>query len=754
MAGSFSPLKSVLLITAGLLLASAHAGDWPQWRGPERDGVWREEGVLKLIPSTGLKIRWRARVAGGYAGPVVASGKVFVFEMQTDPQVERIQCFDEATGELLWVHSYPCDYAGLEYGSGPRAAPTIGSGKVYSLGAMGHLFCLDENSGAVIWKKDLVSEYDALAPRWGISAAPILVGDSLIICAGGRPDASVIAFHKDSGNERWRALSDGPGYSAPLFAKVGVHEQVIVWTGDNIAGLDPESGEIFWQEDYKTIDKGLQTIASPVLYKDRLLCLGAFGGRSVMLKLNQEKPEASMIWTTKKNPSTMFSTPVFREDDHFYATLLDGRLACLSASTGEEVWTTEKATALRGGMNGTAHLTPHDDHVFLFNQKGHLILAKLSPGGYEELGRCWLLEPTASYRAQRPFTWAHPAYANRCIFVRNDRELICASLDASVPITTESIPEESFPLVEENPSGSKGFGSADRLAISHDGKYLAKSSSSKIKILEWETASEVPAPLKHRYPISSIRFSPDDKFLVTVGGTEWLDADGSVKQDNAEVVIWDMSSGKERVRLKELHSDKVTDAVFSPDGKILATCSADHTIKLLDAETLKVRFIIEGHTDAVSSLAFSPDGALLASAAWDNSVRFWNPETGQGIGSLKNHPEEIRALAFSPDGKLLATGCADWSIRLWDVKTKSNIAVLSGHKGSVYCLAFSPDGKTLASGSGDQTVKIWDIPFKKIPATLRSHQSRITALAFSPDGNVLVSSGADDSIKRWKLERN
>jgi len=479
--------------------------------------------------------------------------------------------------------------------------------------------------------------------------------------------------------------------------------------------------------------------------------MGAFGGRSVMLKLDQQVPGASMVWTTKKNPSTMFSTPLFQDADYFYATILDGRLACLDAASGEEVWTTEKPTALRGGMNGTAHLTPHGDHVFMFNQKGHLILAKLSPKGYEGLGRSWLLEPTASYRAQRPFTWAHPAYANRCIFVRNDRELICASLDESETRAAETLPDGQVPLITENPSGSKGFGAADRFAISPDGKYLAKASSSSVEIVEWSTASDIPGPLKHRYPVSSIQFSPDSKLLVTAGGTEWLSADGSVKQDNAEVVIWDLSSGTERARLKDLHSDKVNSAAFSPDGKTLATCSADHTVKLLGAKTWEVRFTLKGHTDAVSSLAFSPDGTILASAGWDKSVRLWNPATGKELDSKGVHPEEVRALAFSPDGKQLATGCADWKIRLWDVETMNETGVLSGHKGAVYCLAFSPDGKVLASGSGDQTVKLWNISTGKKPRTLRSHESRITAIAYTPDGRILVSSGSDDSIKRWQL---
>src|SRR6516162_6065183 len=134
---------AVSLAVAGLAGRAVRADDWPQWRGPRRDGVWRETGILQSIPAGGLNVRWRVRVGNGYSGPSVAQGRVYVTDRQPSAIVERVLCFDEATGKPLWVHPYPCDYEEMEYGNGPRASPTVQDGRVYTLGTRGNLVCLD-----------------------------------------------------------------------------------------------------------------------------------------------------------------------------------------------------------------------------------------------------------------------------------------------------------------------------------------------------------------------------------------------------------------------------------------------------------------------------------------------------------------------------------------------------------------------------------------------------------------------------------
>src|SRR5262245_56331243 len=162
-----SSALSLLIACIGLgnttPLRPARADDWPQWRGPNRDGEWRDRGIIDSIPPAGLPVRWRARVLNGWSGPAVASGRVYVTDhnYKSDPEVERVLCFSETTGQLLWLFEYPCPYGDMEYGNGPRATPTVHDKMVYTLGTKGHLVCLNAESGELVWKKDLAQDLNA-----------------------------------------------------------------------------------------------------------------------------------------------------------------------------------------------------------------------------------------------------------------------------------------------------------------------------------------------------------------------------------------------------------------------------------------------------------------------------------------------------------------------------------------------------------------------------------------------------------------
>jgi outer membrane protein assembly factor BamB len=735
-----SSLNALTLALSLLAATAVRADDWPQWRGPHRDGAWRETGILAAMPESGLQVRWRARVGNGYSGPVVAQGRVFVTDHQLRPEVERVLCFEEATGKPLWTHSYPCHYADMEYGNGPRAAPTVHAGKVYTLGTKGHLLCLDAARGEALWKKDLARDFNATIPRYGASAAPLVEGDLLIVCAGGQPAASVIALDRNTGAERWRALADRPAYSAPIVITAGGRRQVIVWTADSVTALEPVTGKVYWQVPYKATFDPAQAVASPVFCKDRLLCLAAWGRGSLMLQLDANKPAASVLWKTRTTPSTTFSTPLFQDEGHFYGIVNNGELCCLDATTGDEVWATREPTSAKFG---TAHLTRIGERVLLFNHKGQLILARLTPKGYQELGRSFLVEPTAGYRAAGAETWAHPAYANRCVFARNDRLLVCASLAA------DATPEGT---ATKQTVQARFLADSDRnaaLAFSPDGKVLAVGAWDSVKLRELPTGKQLPAPARFNDWVCSVAFSPDGKLLAAAGGSEFKPARNAY-QTSAEVKLWDMAAKAERGRLAG-HTSKVFAAAFAPDGKTLATGSADQTVRLWAVATGQERVVLRGHADAVSSLAFSPDGKTVASASFDRTVKLWDAATGGECGSLTGHEEEVLAVAIAPDGRTLASGSADWTVRLWDLATGKAQAVLKGHQGAVYSLAFSPDGRTLASGSGDETVKLWDVATRKEQTALRGHRSGIAAVAFAPDGRTLASAGTDDAVRLWKL---
>ncbi len=203
-----------------ILGGALRADDWSQWRGTNRDGVWRETGIIEKFGNPQLDIVWRAKIAGGYSSPSVAGGRVYVTDRLTKPkQVERVHCFDEKTGMSLWTQAYDCVYRGVDYATGPRAAVTVDEGRSFSLGSMGHLFALDAETGSVLWSHDLNEEYKIRMPVWGIAAAPLVEENLIIVQIGGKERACLVAFDKATGTEQWRALDDNASYAAPIIVE-------------------------------------------------------------------------------------------------------------------------------------------------------------------------------------------------------------------------------------------------------------------------------------------------------------------------------------------------------------------------------------------------------------------------------------------------------------------------------------------------------------------------------------------------------
>ena len=193
-----------------VVICSASADEWPQWRGPNRDGVWAEKGIVRKFDKAGLDVRWRVKISNGYSGPTVAGKRVYISDRVVEPrQIERVLCFDAMTGEEIWSHSYECKYKGIAYPDGPRGSVSINDNRAYFLGAMGHFFCFDAAKGDVLWKKDLSNEYKIRMPVWGISASPVVEDKLVIVQIGGEDNACLVAFDKISGREKWRALDDG-----------------------------------------------------------------------------------------------------------------------------------------------------------------------------------------------------------------------------------------------------------------------------------------------------------------------------------------------------------------------------------------------------------------------------------------------------------------------------------------------------------------------------------------------------------------
>jgi outer membrane protein assembly factor BamB len=420
----------------------ARANDWPGWLGAGRDSVWRETGIVEAFPAGGPKVLWRAAVAAGYAGPAVAAGRVYVPDfkiadgtVQNDPGarvklrgVERLHCLDAKTGKTLWVHEHPTTYQ-ISYPSGPRCTPAVADGKVWALGAEGWLVCLDAATGKVIWAHDLRTKYAAKTPIWGFCGHPLVDGPRLIVTVGG-PGSVVVAFDKNTGKEIWKALSARePGYGPPVIIEHAGVRQLLLWHAEAVNSLNPNTGAVYWSVPLAP-DYGM-SIAVPRKAGDHLFC-GGINHKAAMLKLSSDKPGATVAW--KADPNTglgpVNATP-YLEGDHLYGVDRDGQLRCVEIATGKRVWETfAPTTGSRRANSATAFLVKHAaGRFFLFNERGELILAKLSPSGYEEISRAKLLEPTGEAFG-RSVVWSHPAFADKCVFVRNDKEIVCVSLAA------------------------------------------------------------------------------------------------------------------------------------------------------------------------------------------------------------------------------------------------------------------------------------------------------------------------------------
>jgi outer membrane protein assembly factor BamB len=402
---------------------TAPAQDWPQWRGPHRDGVWHETGTIQAFPADGLKIAWRAPLGAGFSSPIVWQGRVYVTDSQlARPQAhERVQCFDTKTGQIVWTHSNQVLYADWAFDPknsfGPRPTPIIDQGKLFTLGARGHLICFEAEHGKILWEKDFPNKDKDSA----FTPSPLIEGDLLIFVLDGLPPGPcVVALDKKSGQEIWKAVDETPTFSSPIIVTAAGQRQLIIWINGALCGLNPATGAQLWREHHN--DGSVYAIPTPVVHDDLLFVNG------VMLKLDSQRVGASVLWPQTAAPSRRMmsdtSTGVFI-GEHLFAANVSGELVCIEPKTGQIVWATNRVTTEQSGTS--IHVTPHDESALLFNDNGELIHAQLSVAGYKEMGRSPLLRPTTPF-GPRPRAWVPPAYGDGRVFARSDAEIVCAIL--------------------------------------------------------------------------------------------------------------------------------------------------------------------------------------------------------------------------------------------------------------------------------------------------------------------------------------
>lgn len=402
-----SRLLSLLLFAA----TGALADDWPRWRGPTGDGRWNPPRVPADLARTEPERLWTTAIGGGFGGVTVADGRVFVMDRPRDEAIERVLCFDAASGKPLWSHRWDADYGRMEYASGPRASVTLFEGRAYALGAAGMACCLDAASGTVVWQVDTVREHGAKVPTWGFAASPVIDGPHVLLHVGAEPQGSVLALDRASGTLVWRGGPDRAGYCTPELITHRGTRQLIMWGPELIQSLNPDSGATLWTWPYK-ITYGV-SIAQPS-YHDGILVVSGYWHGTKALRLGDSPGEVSLAWENEKEMCGLMSAPLFKDGLLYLLDKTKG-LQCVEHATGRLRWSDSNTLTPkdRNPQMSLVWLKEGEGLAALLNASGELVHVRLGPDGFEELVRHQVIGKT----------WAHPAFAGHRIFARSDTEL-------------------------------------------------------------------------------------------------------------------------------------------------------------------------------------------------------------------------------------------------------------------------------------------------------------------------------------------
>ena len=442
----YSPLK--LKLAAGLaclailMFSSISIGDdWSRWMGPNRTNTWNETGIIDSFSDGGPKVVWKTKIAGGYSGPAVSQGKVFITDFVTESNVkignferrefdgtERILCLDESTGEIVWNHEHPVRYT-ISYPSGPRCTPVVEGDRVYTLGSEGHLFCFSISDGSIIWSKELKKEYQTKSALWGYAAHPLIDGDNLITLAGGE-GSHIVSLNKNTGKEVWRSLTaTEQGYAPPTIINAGGTRQLITLRPDAVSSINPTDGKEYWSIPYEATSNSI--IMSPLKIGDYLYAAG-YQNKSLLMKLDSAKPAATEVWRDRaKTAISPVNVQPYLDvkSGVVFGMNQNGDLRATQFPEGKLLWATSQPVSKRRTGNGTAFIVRQGEtsRFWLFNDSGELVIANLTPEGYEEIDRAKVIEPSNN-AFNRSVVWSMPAYANKRVYIRNDNEIICLDL--------------------------------------------------------------------------------------------------------------------------------------------------------------------------------------------------------------------------------------------------------------------------------------------------------------------------------------
>jgi outer membrane protein assembly factor BamB len=391
------PGKSFSVSLIALLCAlPLVAGDWPQWRGPDRNGISTESGWVDAWTGAGPAIAWKAQVGLGFSSFVIAGGRAFTAGHADEK--DTVFCFNAATGQIVWKHSYPADLGDKYYEGGTTGSPTIDGDRVYWLSRWGDTFCFNAADGKILWSKNVQQETKARVPDWGFTGAPLVLGDKLILNVG----ETGLALDKRTGAILWQSSTKSAGYSTPLPIKRGNDTLVVLGSGQAYVAVNAQDGKEAWRIKWLT-QYGVNA-ADPIIDGDRLFLSTGYGKGAALFKLSGATPEE--IWKSKALRTQLNGAVLYQ--GHLYGvdgdTTEKASLKCLDFATGAQKWQQPNF--------GSGGAIIADGKLIAVSGAGELMIAPASLDGFK---------PTARLQVFGGKCWTAPVLADGRIYCRNSR---------------------------------------------------------------------------------------------------------------------------------------------------------------------------------------------------------------------------------------------------------------------------------------------------------------------------------------------
>jgi outer membrane protein assembly factor BamB len=394
-------LPAVLLLALAQQALAQSAADWPQWRGPNRDGISKETGLLKQWPADGPPLVWKASGAGGgYSSFSVANGKLYTMGLRGER--EYVVAFDVATGKEAWSTPHGSAFRN-DRGDGPRGTPTVDGDRVYALGGSGDLTALDARTGKIVWTKNVLREFGGSNITWGISESPLVLGDKVLVNPGG-PGASIVALNKANGALIWKSQSDKAGYSSAIPVEVNGTTQVVFFTAERAVGLDAKDGRLLWE--YGKPANNVANVATPIARANRVFISSDYGTGGGVVEIKADN-KAQEVWFTKDMRNHHSSSVLIGDYLYGFSSAI---LTAIRFDTGEIAW--------RDRSVGKGSLVYADGNLYCFSENGVVGLVEATPTGYKEKGRFRIAQGNLP-------TWTHPVVVGGRLYLR-DQDTIYA----------------------------------------------------------------------------------------------------------------------------------------------------------------------------------------------------------------------------------------------------------------------------------------------------------------------------------------